>query len=187
MPVSSSAVGLPPPRARELDARRRLEGDEVEVAREAVGGVGEHVEVACAGGADVADGKAEGYAVPAEHSRPPGARGRGARRGPGGLGEFLREERVGGRLGARRRRVGRGVRRFSVRLGRAQVGRPVLGKDGVVGLMCIGPPFENTRRGHPPRRYEEGGAVGLKRPASCLTPCVRRKDNANPAVAASDD
>ena len=36
--MSSSAVGLPPPRARELDARRRLEGDEVEVARLAAGG-----------------------------------------------------------------------------------------------------------------------------------------------------
>ena len=179
--------GVAPPRARELDARRRLEGDEVEVAREAVS------PPLCLGGA-APNGEEASDAVVGASRAPPrgrsarrrGAR-RGARRGPGGLGEFLREERVGGRLGARRRRVGRGVRRFSVRLGRAQVGRPVLGKDGVAGLMCIGPPFENTRRGHPPRRYEEGGAVGLKRPASCLTPCVRRKDNANPAVAASDD
>ena len=91
--------GVAPPRARELDARRRLEGDEVKVAREAVGG-------GFAWAAPRLKARKRPKPSLAPPTPPPEARSarrrgarRGARRGPGGLGEFLREERVGGRLG----------------------------------------------------------------------------------------
>ena len=52
-------------------------------------------------------------------------------------------------------RVGRGMRRFSGLRVIAQVGSAEWGKARATSITDIGPPSQNTRRGHPPRRYEE--------------------------------
>ena len=73
------------------------------------------------------------------------------------------------------------LRRFSVLRVIAQVGIAEWGEARAPSITDIGPPSQNTRRGHPPRRYEEGRSEesedGLKRQFRSngrLTRSVRR-------------